>query len=85
VNQKCKIILSTYRGTEFELSCIFAKMDDKNYVEEIRIRCVPASVNESLSNIARSIGVTKNAFLKTELKKIIDSYPPEKRHFSDRD
>lgn len=60
-------------------------MDDKNYVEEIRIRCVPASVNESLTNIAKSIGVTKNAFLKTELKKIINSYPVEKREWSEKD
>ena len=42
---------------------------------EIRIKTVPSKNIQALHNIADHIGVDFSAFMKTEIRKIIDSYP----------
>lgn len=42
---------------------------------EIRIQNVNNKVFEEINNIAENLGVTLAAFMKPELRKIVDSYP----------
>ena len=43
--------------------------------DEIRIRFVPADVVESLKNISGKMGITLTAFLKKELRDVVNKYP----------
>lgn len=42
---------------------------------EIRIQNVNNKVFEEINNIAKNQGITLAAFMKPELRKIVDSYP----------
>jgi hypothetical protein len=54
-------------------------MDNKSYVDEVRIRCVSKNINDQIANIADHKGVTKTAFLKSELHSIVEKYPQHMR------
>lgn len=49
----------------------------KNPNPEIRIPNVNPSLKRDLENIAANIGIGVTALLKSDLRKIVDSYPPE--------
>ena len=44
---------------------------------EIKITNVHESLHKDLQNIAANLGTQLSPFLKIELKKVADSYPPE--------
>lgn len=56
-----------------------AKSKKSTYVDQILIKNVPVPTKETLKNIADNEGQTLAGFLKTHLKKIIESYPQNMR------
>jgi hypothetical protein len=48
----------------------------KDVIEEVRVYGVSSTIADDLSSIASHMSVGRSAFLKMELRKIRDSYPP---------
>ena len=46
-------------------------------LDDIRIRYVPRSISESLTNIAKNLGISRSSLLKPKLKEVANSYPEE--------
>lgn len=49
------------------------------YLTDAKITNVPITTFETLNNIAKNEGMTFSGFMKSQLKKIIESYPPNMR------
>jgi hypothetical protein len=51
-----------------------AKLNKDDY-SEIKITNVPKTVKSELDNIAKNQGIELGSFLKSQFRKILDSYP----------